>query len=32
MSNERIMVFNLAVGLIKMTYYKWVDIFQNQNL
>ena len=32
MSNESIMVFNLAVGLIKKTYYKWVNVFQNQNL
>ena len=32
MSNGKVMIVHLIAVLIKETYYKWVDIFENQKL
>ena len=32
MLNGKAMIALLTVGLIKKTYYKWVNVFQNRNL
>ena len=32
MLNEKAMIVLLTIGFIKKTKYKWVIIFQNQNL